>query len=237
MLRLRTLTVAAATVLLTACTATTPTRPDSAAAASTETPAEKAEPAAAPEASAPDEDQAGSGEAAAQPGTDATGSPKQIYYTENEYTQMTACVGLADAAMHTAIRKRSGMELDDAKNIYRSRPHPDEHMAIVEQVYADTVGNVWDYTVRQFQQCSALQAQVPPERLQLASYCMQRQMIGDLTYSFKASGRPISDAYGYFAKFTSPVVKQIIDAVYATDAAKDEVKTQLWTSCMTPITG
>jgi hypothetical protein len=96
---------------------------------------------------------------------------------------------------------------------------------------------VWDYSVSFFQRCSVTQAGVPEERLKLASYCLQRRMIGDLAYSFKANGRPVTDAYDYFAKFRSPVVRQVIDAVYGTDAGRDEVKSQLWNGCMAPITG
>lgn len=220
---LRILSAAALLTLLSACA----TNPSTTAEDADAEPGEVVEPAAAPEAS--------DGQTSAA--TPATAAAKEIYYTTAETAQMTICVDLADTAMHTAVRKRGGMDQVDAMNIYRTRPHPETHMAVVEQVYADTVGNVWDYTVRHFQHCSVMEAKVPQERLKLASYCMQRQMIGDLSYSFKADGRPISEAYGYFAKFRSPVVRQIIDAVYATDASKEDVKAQLWNACMAPITG
>ncbi|WP_230969919.1 hypothetical protein [Nitrogeniibacter aestuarii] len=227
---LRLLSAATLIALLTACTASNPPRadvdPDAAG-------AETTEPSPAPEASAPDE----TGATQAGDNGQGQGAAQQIFYTQAEYEGMTRCVEMADISMHSAIRKRGGMALTDAKNIYRTQPDPEMRMAIVEQVYGDRIQNTWDYTVRHFQRCAITTAQVPQERLQMASYCMQRQMIGDLSYSFKASERPVSDAYAYFANFKSPVVKQIIDAVYATDVSKEEVKAQLWTGCMAPITG
>lgn len=225
---LRLLSVATLIALLTACNANTPIRPDAEPTAEAET----VEPSPAPEASAGVTPEAPAS-ADAQAQQDAT---REIHYTQAEYARMTACVEMADISLHTSIRKRGGMALDDAKNIYRTQPDPDTRMAIVEKVYNDSVSNAWDYTVRHFQRCSVTSAQVAEERLQMASYCMQRQMIGDLSYSFKASERPVADAYAYFANFRSPVVKQIIDAVYATDVSKEEVKSQLWTGCMAPIT-
>jgi len=227
---LRLLTFATLIALLSACSSTLPTRPS---AKTTPTQDEVTEPSAAPDASASPETGAPTtstdGESAGRPAA-------KVLYTQAEYARMSNCVELADIALHSSIRKRGGASLDAAKRIYRTQPDPEMRMAIVDKVYSDDVRNAWDYTVRHFQRCAVGTAQVPQERLQMASYCMQRQMIGDLSYSFKANERPISDAYAYFANFKSPVVKQIIDAVYATDASKEEVKSQLWTGCMAPVT-
>jgi len=233
---LRLLSMATLIALLTACTASNPMRPDGddhspATQDDASAPPGNKEPSPAPDASAPDE--TGTTEGAGS----ATTEKPQRQYTQAEYERMTTCVEMADISLHTAIRKRGGMALADAQNIYRTQPDPETRMAIVEQVYADKVNNAWDYTVRHFQRCAITTAQVPQARLQMASYCMQRQMIGDLSYSFKANERPITDAYAYFANFKSPVVKQIIDAVYATNASKEDVKAQLWAGCMAPISG
>lgn len=220
----RTLAATVLVALLAACTATEPTRPDTGEAA---TPGEASgtsvEPSPAPASSADD--------------TPATAAARQIYYTQAEYEAMSTCVDQSETAMHTAIRRNGGMTEDEALNIYREQPYAEANMALVQQVYADRIGNVWDYSVSFFQRCSVTQAGVPEERLKLASYCLQRRMIGDLAYSFKANGRPVTDAYDYFAKFRSPVVHQVIDAVYGADAERDEVKSQLWNGCMAPITG
>ena len=220
----RTLTATVLVALLAACTATEPTRPDS---GETATPGEasdaQVEPSPAPAASADE--------------APAATTQRQVFYTQAEYEGMSACVDQSETAMHTAIRRNGGMTEDEALNIYREQPYAEANMALVKQVYADRIGNVWDYSVSFFQRCSITQAGVPEERLKLASYCLQRRMIGDLAYSFKANGRPVTDAYDYFAKFRSPVVRQVIDAVYGTDAERDEVKSQLWSGCMLPITG
>ena len=227
MLHLRTLSVTALVALLTACTATTPSKPEppaAAASAADEVIAER-EPTPAPQVSEGEEEAA------------APAEQRNIYYSPHEFERMSACVSRSDTAMHTAIRRNGGMSEDDAMSIYRGRPFAEENMAVVQQVYADTVGNVWDYAVRTFQHCAITEAAVPQARLKLASYCLQRQMIGDLSYSFKANGRPKEDAYRYFAKFRSPIVRQVIDAVYGADASKEDVKAQLWSGCMAPITG
>ncbi len=231
MLHLRTAIATALVALLTACNATTPTKPDQPASAQTPAPeaAAEREPAPAPEVS--------DGEEVKEEEAAAPAEQSNIYYSQQEFELMSACVGMSDTAMHTAIRRRGGMSEEDAMNIYRGRPFAEENMATVQQVYAGTIGNVWDYTVRTFQHCAITTAGVPEPRLKLASYCLQRRMIGDLAYSFKANERPKEDAYRYFAKFRSPVVHQVIDAVYATDVPKEEVKSQLWTGCMAPITG
>jgi len=220
----RTLTAIVLVALLAGCTATEPTRPDA-----TDTPTRGE---ATGTTGAPSPAPAASADEAA-----ATTAPRQIYYTQAEYEHMSACVDQSETAMHTAIRRNGGMTEEEALNIYRQQPYAEVNMATVQQVYADRIGNVWDYSVSFFQRCSMTQAGVPEERLKLASYCLQRRMIGDLAYSFKANGRPVTDAYDYFAKFRSPVVRQVIDAVYGTDAGRDEVKSQLWNGCMAPITG
>jgi len=220
----RTLTVTLLFALLTACTATEPTRPDT---GENATPGEATgaavEPSPAPAASADE--------------TPATTAQRQVFYTQAEYQGMSACVDQSETAMHTAIRRNGGVTEEEALNIYREQPFAEANMALVQQVYADRIGNVWDYSVSFFQRCSVTQVGVPEERLKLASYCLQRRMIGDIASSFKTNGRPISDAYNYFAKFRSPIVRQVIDAVYATDAAKDDIKAQLWSGCMEPISG
>jgi len=223
MLQPRILTATLLFALLTACTATEPVRPDTPAEATAGQADTAAAPSPAPAASADE----------SAPAT----QPQQIFYTLKEYEQMTECVGLTDTAMHTAIRRQGGMTEEEAQNIYREQPFAEVNMATVQQVYADAIPNVWDYTVHFFQRCAITQAGVPEERIKLASYCLQRRMIGDIASSFKSSGRPVSDAYTYFAKFRSPVVRQVIDAVYATDAAKDDIKAQLWSGCMAPISG
>jgi hypothetical protein len=223
MLASRTLLATALVALLTACTATTAPRPQ------TPEHTEAAEEAPATPTPAPES-------SADEPAAEGTPALAQPLYSRAEFERLSMCTVLADTAMHTAIRRNGGMSEEDALNIYRTQPNPEAHMGIVAQVYRDDVRNTWDYTVRHFQRCALTEAGITAARVKTASYCMQQRMIGDLSASFKLSGRPIGDAYGYFANFRSPVVRQIIDAVYATDAGKDEAKAQLWGNCMAPIT-
>ena len=49
--------------------------------------------------------------------------------------------------------------------------------------------------------------------------------------------RPRQAAYDYFAKFNSPVVREIIDAVYDSDAGREALRLQQWNGCMAAISG
>ena len=227
---LRIFALAAALIALSACTASTPvksvTSPPLPAETGSETP---------PATTAPQP------EPAPAPAPDATAAPEPatptVHYTHAETARMTDCVGMTDTAMYTAMRRAAGKTEEEALLIYRGRRDEELSATIVQQVYADDIGNVWDYSVQYFQRCASTQAGVPPERLELASYCMQRQMIGGLAYAFKAQERPRQAAYDYFAKFNSPVVREIIDAVYDSDAGREALRLQQWNGCMAAISG
>ncbi|MCB1961357.1 MAG: hypothetical protein KDE68_12670 [Rhodocyclaceae bacterium] len=224
---LRTLALAAALLALSACTASTPVK----SVASPPLPAETQNTTAPQPAPAPAPSPAPAPEETAESAAPA------VHYTLDEAARMTDCVAMTDTAMYTAMRRAAGKTEEEALHIFSGRRDEERDAAIVRQVYADKVSNVWDYSVGYFQRCASTQAGVPAERLELASYCMQRQMIGGLAYAFRAQERPRQAAYDYFAKFNSPVVREIINSVYDSNADRDTLRLQQWNACIAAISG
>jgi hypothetical protein len=157
-------------------------------------------------------------------------------YTSQEYRQVTLCLGMADTAMHVATKKLRGAPASELEAFYRGKPFEKLNLATVDKVFAAEFTSAWDYAVAFFGECAQNMAKVPPARVDLAAYCMQRGLIADFTHGFKTAGAPKERAYAYFAKLPRQSTQDVIDRVYAGSMTRPQAKLDAWNSCMAPIT-
>lgn len=161
--------------------------------------------------------------------------PANKKYTAREKTNMTYCIGMTDTARYIAEQKNKGTPMEDVKNYYVSKPNAKLNIATVDKVYASTFSSVWDYSISFFNECAYNLAAVPAERVNLASYCMQNQLIADVAHTFKSTGKPKDQAYAFFAKFNNDTVNAVIDKTYASNKSRPEIKLEVWNACMAPL--
>jgi hypothetical protein len=158
-------------------------------------------------------------------------------YTEKERGQLTYCIGLCETARRAAAEKLRGTPIEDVKKLYDGKANARLNIATVDKVFSDHVSTAWDYTVSFFSECAREIAGVPSDRAQLASYCMQNQLIADVAFQYKASGKPKEQAYAYFAQFKSSTPKAIVDLVYASTKERAAVRMEVWNTCMAELSG
>jgi hypothetical protein len=149
---------------------------------------------------------------------------------------------MTDTAWTNAGQKLKGVTIEAAKKHYDEvlAAYPQTRVMaqhIVDKVYSDTFQNAWSYAVTFYEDCAKNIADVPANRTSLATYCMQNAMIGMTTQSYKDAGLPVQKAYDYFAKFTAPTVKSIIDKVYAESKTRSDAGMEEWKICMEPLMG
>jgi hypothetical protein len=161
-------------------------------------------------------------------------APKKLY-TNQEYKTMTYCVGLSDTAMYVATEKLKRTPMEEVKKFYASKPNAQFNIATVEKVYSENVSSGWDYSVSFFNECAKNMANIPSDRVKLASYCMQNQLIAESAQAYKVTGVSREKAYGYFSKFNSKTPNSIVDRVYASPKNRAEIKLEVWNSCMSEI--
>jgi hypothetical protein len=163
--------------------------------------------------------------------TTAPAGPAKIYNGQ-EYKMMTYCVGISDSASHIAAEKLKGTPKATIQQFYFGKPQSVLNLATVDKVYNETVTSVWDYSVNFFNECANNLAKVPAARINMASYCMQNQLIADVTHAYKTAGAPKDDAYTHFEKFNPKTTHSIIDKVYSSSQTRADIKLEIWNSCM-----
>lgn len=160
-----------------------------------------------------------------------TPTPDKIYSSQ-EYKMMSYCVGISDIASNAASEKLKGTPKATVQEFYATKPQSMLNIATVDKVYNDKFSSIWDYSVSFFNECANNMARVPDSRVNMASYCMQNQMMADVTNSFKTAGAPKEKAYAYFEKFNSKTSHSIVNRVYASSLTRAEIKMEIWNSCM-----
>lgn len=170
-------------------------------------------------------------------GCGADNTRTQKYYTNNEHSKMTYCIGMSDTAMYVATEKLKSVPKEQLINYYTSRNNSRLNIATVEKVYAENFTNAWDYTIGFFDECALNLAGVPASRVNFARYCAQNTLIVDVAYSNKKYGYAKEHAYKQFAKFKSKTPYEIVDMVYSSSASRTEIKLDVWNACMTKISG
>jgi hypothetical protein len=196
-------------------------------------------PPAAPEATAPSSSSSPTSSAAAP--TDAEHPPSKPSlaktYTAKERGQMTYCIGLSETARKAAAEKLRRTPIDDVKKLYDGRPNARLNIATIDKVYKEPVSTAWDYAVAFFGECAGELAGVSRDRAKLATFCMQNQLIADVAFQSKASGKPKDQAYAEFAQFKSSTPKAIVDLVYDSTKDRAAIRMEVWNSCMADLSG
>jgi hypothetical protein len=158
-------------------------------------------------------------------------------YTAKERGQMTYCIGLSETARRAATEKLRGTPIDEVKKLYEGRPNARLNVAAVDKVYKERVSTAWDYAVGFFGECAGELAGVSRDRVKLASFCMQNQLIADVAFQSKASGKSKEQAYAQFAQFKSSTPKAIVDLVYDSTKDRAAIRMDVWNSCMADLSG
>jgi hypothetical protein len=158
-------------------------------------------------------------------------------YTAKERGQMTYCIGLSETARRAAAEKLRGTPSEEVKKLYEGKPNARLNLAAVDKVYKEHVPTAWDYAVGFFGECARELAGVSRDRVQLASFCMQNQLMADVAFQYKASGKPKDQAYAQFAQFKSSTPKAIVDLVYDSTKDRAAIRMEVWNSCMADLSG
>ena len=158
-------------------------------------------------------------------------------YTAKERGQMTYCIGLSETARKAAAEKLRGTSIDEVKKLYEGKPNARLNVAAVDKVYKEHVSTAWDYAVGFFGECARELAGVSRDRVQLASFCMQNQLMADVAFQYKSSGKPKEQAYAHFAQFKSSSPKAIVDLVYDSTKERAAIRMDVWNSCMADLSG
>ena len=145
---------------------------------------------------------------------------------------MTYCIGTTDSAINIATEKLKGTPKQKIQEYYATRPQSVLNLATVDKVYNDKLTSVWDYSVAFFGECSNNLAKVPPDRINMASHCMQNQLMADVTHSYKTAGASKDKVYAHFSKFSETTNHAIIDKVYTSSLSRAEIKMHVWNNCM-----
>jgi hypothetical protein len=158
-------------------------------------------------------------------------------YTAKEREQLTFCIGLSETARRVAGEKLRGSPIDDVKKFYQEKPNARLNIATVDKVFGENVSTAWDYAVGFFDECAREMAGVSPDRVKLASYCMQNQLMAEVAYQYKAAGKPKEQAYAHFVRFKSSTPKSIVDLVYGSAKERAAVRMEVWNTCMAELSG
>jgi hypothetical protein len=150
---------------------------------------------------------------------------------------MTYCIGLSETARRAAAEKLRGTPIDEVKKVYEGKPNARLNVAAVDKVYKEHVSTAWDYAVGFFGECARELAGVSRDRVKLASFCMQNQLIADVAFQYKASGKSKEQAYAQFAQFKSSTPKAIVDLVYDSTKDRAAIRMEAWNSCMADLSG
>lgn len=157
------------------------------------------------------------------------------YYTKDEHSKMTYCIGMSDTAMYVASEKLKGTPKSQLINYYSGKSNARLNTATVDRVYDDDFTNAWDYTIGFFNECALNLARVPESRVNFASYCAQNTLIADVAHANKKYGYPKERAYQYFDSFESKTPQEIIDKVYSSSKSRAAIKLEIWNDCMVKI--
>jgi hypothetical protein len=158
-------------------------------------------------------------------------------YTAKERDHLTFCIGLSETARRVAVEKLQGASIADVKRSYEGKPSARLNIATVDKVFSEQVSTAWDYAVGFFGECAREMAGVSDDRVKLASYCMQNQLIADVAFQYKASGKPKEQAYAHFVRFQSSTPKSIVDLVYGSTKERAAMRMEVWTTCMATLSG
>ena len=158
-------------------------------------------------------------------------------FTARERQQLTFCIGLSETARRVAAEKLRGSTIEDVKKMYEGKPNARLNIATVDKVFGEQVSTVWDYAVGFFGECAREMAGVSSDRAELASYCMQNQLMAEVAFQYKTSGKPKEQAYAYFVQFKSSTPKSIVDLVYASAKERAAVRMEVWNTCMAELSG
>ena len=158
-------------------------------------------------------------------------------YTAKEREQLTFCIGLSETARRVAAEKLRGSAIEDVKKSYEGKPNARLNIATVDKVFGEQVSTAWDYAVGFFGECAREMAGVSPDRVQLASFCMQNQLMAEVAFQYKMSGKPKEQAYAHFVQFKSSTPKSIVDLVYASTKERAAVRMEVWNTCMANLSG
>jgi len=158
-------------------------------------------------------------------------------YTAKERQQLTFCIGISETARRVAAEKLRGSPIEDVKKSYEGKPNARLNVATVDKVFGEEVTTAWDYAVGFFEECAREMAGVSPDRAKFASYCMQNQLMAEVAFQYKTSGKPKEQAYAHFVRFKSSTPKSIVDLVYASIKERAAVRMEVWNTCMAELSG
>lgn len=162
-------------------------------------------------------------------------APVKSYYSNSQYSRLTYCFGMTDTVMYVArekLKQRPSVQLID---YYESRPNAKLNIDIVNKVYADHFTNAWNYTLHTFDNCAQQFANVPDERVGLASTCEQQTLIAGVAYAYKKYNYPRQQAYKHFSALKGKMPNKIVDLVYNSSESRARLKLGIWNACMARI--
>ncbi|KKD60980.1 hypothetical protein RN22_08005 [Grimontia sp. AD028] len=157
--------------------------------------------------------------------------PIQLY-SNKETVQMSYCAELADMAYLVASQKLQDQPKQSQIDRFASGTAAQIKLNLVEDVYAADFTSAWNYSVDLFDQCAVKVANIPAERLNVASFCAQKSLVAGGAYDLKQAGAPKLDAYMVFASYKATKPYEVIDAVYKKSSSHDAVTKKTWDSCI-----
>lgn len=146
---------------------------------------------------------------------------------------MTVCIALSDTARGIAEFKIAHTPIDEVKTYYASRPQPRLTVPLVDKVYGEEVGELWDYVRSFFKECASELVRIPANRVDFAARCMQNSMAAGIAAQLRAEG--VAKQRAYMAEptiFGGPMPNDVVDRAYTHTGTRAEEMLAEWNLCM-----
>ncbi len=154
-------------------------------------------------------------------------------YSNKEVIQLSYCTELADTAYFIASEKLKQRPKQALIERYATEASSKIKINAVQRIYSTDFDSAWNYSVNLFGECAQKVAEIPSQRLDIASFCAQKAVVAGGAYDFKQSGAPKLDAYMAFASYKPTRPYEVIDAVYDSRSTSHlNVSQNTWDHCI-----
>ncbi|MDD1780271.1 hypothetical protein LRP49_03565 [Enterovibrio sp. ZSDZ35] len=155
-----------------------------------------------------------------------------LIYNAKEAVKLSYCDDLANTAYIISTNKTNGVSKQTQFVALSGDGSAEIKGALIDDIYRDEIKSSWDYSTDVFLQCALKVADIPDDRIEVASLCAQKSLVARGAGDMYEAGQAKLDAYTAYAAYKTVRPFVVVDEVYDEGLNGAEASQLAWKECL-----
>ncbi|PKF48787.1 hypothetical protein [Enterovibrio nigricans] len=155
-----------------------------------------------------------------------------LLYNAKEAVKLSYCDDLANTAYQVSNDKLNGVSKQTQFAAISGDDSAQIKGALIDDIYRGDIKSSWQYSTNVFSECAQKVADIPTDRVEIASLCAQKSLVARGAADMYQSGKVILDTYTAFAPYKTVRPFTVIEDVYDEGLSRAQASKQAWQECM-----